>query len=126
MQATVNVTKSTFDWHNVNWRSANRTVRNLRKRIFKATQDVNWDKVRNLQRLMLRSFSNTLVSVRKAAQINKGKKTSGVDKKLALSPLHRSKLVQELVGNQNWRQGRISKDPTINGCLGINNQALTC
>ena len=103
MQATVNVTVSTIEWHNVNWRSANQSVRNLRRRIFKATQAGNWRKVRNLQRLMLRSFSNVLISVRKAAQINKGKKTAGVDKRLALSPQKRSKLVIDLVGKQDWK-----------------------
>ena len=101
MQATVNVTKSTLDWHSVNWRNAFSMVRNLRKRIFKATQEGNWRKVRNLQRLMLRSFSNVLISVRKAAQINKGKNTPGVDKYLATTPQKRSLLVQELVGSQD-------------------------
>lgn len=28
----------TYEWNNVNWRKANRIVRNLRQRIFRATQ----------------------------------------------------------------------------------------
>ena len=40
----------------------------LRQRIFKATRDGDWAKVRNLQKLMLRSLSNTLVSVRQVTQ----------------------------------------------------------
>lgn len=103
MQATVNVTKSTFDWHSVNWRNALSIVRNLRRRIFKATQKGNWRKVRNLERLMLRSFSNVLVSVRKATQQNKGKNTAGVDKVLVKTPQKRSLLAQELAQNQDWK-----------------------
>ena len=79
MRFTANVTERITNWHRVNWRNANRLVRNLRRRIFKATEEGNWRKVRNLQRLMLRSYSNALLAVRKATQENKGKKTAGVD-----------------------------------------------
>ena len=75
-----NVTAKTTRWHDVNWQNAFEDVRNLRRRIFKATQSKDWRKVRNLQKLMLRSYSNVLVSVRKATQDNKGHKTAGVDK----------------------------------------------
>ena len=43
-------------------------VARLRQRIFTATRDGNWPKVRNLQKMMLRSWSNTLVSVRQVTQ----------------------------------------------------------
>lgn len=82
----VSVTKRTTDWNCVNWRQANRIVRNLRQRIFKATQDGNLRKVRSLQRLMMRSCSNTLISVRRVTQINRGKKTPGVDKLVVKTP----------------------------------------
>ena len=36
-------------------------VARLRRRIFTAVRDGDWPKVRNLQKLMLRSWSNTLV-----------------------------------------------------------------
>jgi RNA-directed DNA polymerase len=74
----VSVTIENSDWHDVNWRKANRIVRQLRQRIFKATQNGDIKRVRSLQRLMLRSYSNVLLSVRKATQDNKGKKTAGV------------------------------------------------
>lgn len=38
-------------WHDVNWQNAYDNVRNLRRRIFRATQSKDWRKVRNLQRL---------------------------------------------------------------------------
>ncbi len=103
MQTTANVIERTTDWHQVNWHDAYRNVRNLRQRIFKATQSGNWRKVRNLQRLMLRSYSNILLAVRKATQDNKGKKTAGVDKVLVKTPRKRGKMVDDLKNNQDWK-----------------------
>ena len=59
-------------------------VARLRRRIFKATRDEDWAKVRSLQKMMLRSWSNTLVSVRQA-QRNTGRRTAGIDGEVALS-----------------------------------------
>src|SRR6266480_7200755 len=66
-------------WDTVEWRRHEENVRRLRGRIFKATTDGDWPKVRNLQKLMLRSWSNTLTSVRQVAQRNAGRKTAGID-----------------------------------------------
>ena len=103
MRNTANVTKRTTEWHNVKWRDVLRRVRNLRRRIFRATQEGDWRKVRNLQRLMLRSYSNVLLSVRRATQENKGQKTAGVDKILVKTPQQRGKLVDDLIKNQDWK-----------------------
>ncbi|MEM7590542.1 MAG: group II intron reverse transcriptase/maturase [Cyanobacteria bacterium P01_A01_bin.83] len=100
---SANVTTRTTDWHEVDWQNAFNNVRNLRRRIFKATQSGNWRKVRNLQRLTLRSYSNILLSVRKATQDNKGKKTAGIDKVLVKTPRQRGKMVEDLVNNQDWK-----------------------
>jgi len=54
-----NRTERPTDGTSVNWRAANRRVRNLRRRIFRATQEGDWEKVQSLQRLMLRSYANT-------------------------------------------------------------------
>ena len=63
---SANVTAKTTEWHEVNWHKAYDNVRNLRRRIFKATQSNDWRKVGNLQKLMLRSYSNVLLAVRRA------------------------------------------------------------
>ena len=68
----------------IDWRSHERQVRRLRQRIFKASQE-GLAKVRNLQKLMLRSRSNTLVSVRQVTQRNAGRKTAGIDGEVALT-----------------------------------------
>jgi hypothetical protein len=66
-----------LNWDAIDWRAQEETARRLRQRIFKATRDGDLKKVRNLQKLMLRSRANTLVSVRQAAQRNAGRKTAG-------------------------------------------------
>ena len=44
-----------FDWHSVEWGQHEDAVRRLRRRIFKATREKDFKRVRNLQKLMLRS-----------------------------------------------------------------------
>src|SRR3954453_17310777 len=68
------------DWNAIDWRKANRLGRNLRQRIFRARRENDLKKVRSLQKLMLRSWSNLVLSVRRATQQNQGKSTPGVDK----------------------------------------------
>ncbi|MFD7445815.1 reverse transcriptase N-terminal domain-containing protein [Streptomyces sp. NPDC059909] len=51
--------------------------RRLRQRIFTASQAGDLKKVRNLQKLMLRSRANTLLSVRRVTEVNAGRKTAG-------------------------------------------------
>jgi len=77
---------ATGQWDKINWRAQEGQVRRLRQRIFKAAQEQDWPKVRNLQKLMLRSRSNTLVSVRQVTQRNAGRKTAGIDGEVALTP----------------------------------------
>src|SRR5947209_7842250 len=97
-----NGTKRQSDWNAVNWRQSERHVRNLRQRIFRATQERDWKTVRSLQKLMLRSRSNMLVSVRRVTQVNAGKKTPGVDKVVVRTPAARGELVDQLATHQPW------------------------
>ena len=73
-------------WDRIDWRAQEEQVRRLRQRIFKASQEQDWPKVRNLQKLMLRSRANTLVSVRQVTQRNAGRRTAGIDGEVALTP----------------------------------------
>ncbi len=72
------------------------TLRRLRQRIFKASQKGDLKRVRNLQKLMLRSRSNTLVSVRRVTQHNAGRKTAGIDGEVALTSPDRAALAVDL------------------------------
>jgi len=72
-------------WDKIDWRKQEEQVRRLRQRIFKASQEQDWPKVRNLQKLMLRSRANALVSVRQVTQRNSGRWTAGIDGEVALT-----------------------------------------
>ena len=99
----VNVTQRITVWNSVNWRKANKVVRRLRQRIFKASKEGKLKLVRNLQRLLMRSYSNILLSVRKVTQINKGKDTPGVDKLVVKTPAARGLLVDILTKFIPWK-----------------------
>ncbi len=68
-----------LDWLSVDWRRAEDDVRRLRQRIFTASQAGDLVRVRNLQKLMLRSRANALMSVRRVTELNAGRKTAGID-----------------------------------------------
>jgi RNA-directed DNA polymerase len=94
----------TLSWDAIDWRLHEENVRRLRQRIFKAARDGSLATVRDLQKLMLRSWSNTLVSVRQAAQRNAGRKTAGIDGEVALTPRARMELaVQVHRDASTWR-----------------------
>jgi RNA-directed DNA polymerase len=90
-------------WDHVDWREASRIVTNLRQRIFRAARANDHRKVRSLQKLMLRSRSNILMSIRRVTQVNAGKNTPGVDKVLVKTPAARGDLVDHLATFQPWR-----------------------
>jgi RNA-directed DNA polymerase len=81
-----------LEWDVINWRLHEDNVGRLRRRIFKAAQEQDLAKVRSLQKMMLRSWSNTLVSVRQVTQRNAGRWTAGVDGQVALSAAARAEM----------------------------------
>ncbi len=96
-------------WDQIDWRRHEGQVRRLRQRIFKAAREQDWPKVRNLQKLMLRSRSNTLVSVRQVTQRNAGRKTAGIDGEVALTPEARANVavrVHQSISSWNPRAVR--------------------
>jgi RNA-directed DNA polymerase len=82
-----------LDWCQIDWRCVEREVRRLRQRIFTASKAGDLVRVRRLQKLMLRSRSNTLVSVRRVTERNAGRLTAGVDGEVALTPRTKEQLV---------------------------------
>lgn len=60
-------------------------------------------KVRSLQRLLMRCYSNTAISVRKVTQTNKGKNTAGVNKLAVKTPKARGLLVEILQKFIPWK-----------------------
>jgi RNA-directed DNA polymerase len=79
------------DWDEVDWRQVEDDVRRLRQRIFAASKAGDLRKVRNLQKLMLRSRANALSSVRRVTEVNAGRFTAGVDGKVVRSSLAKAR-----------------------------------
>jgi RNA-directed DNA polymerase len=85
-----------FDWRQVDWRRVEGDVRRLRQRIFTASKAGDLRKVRSLQKLMLRSWSNTLLGVRRVTERNAGRLTAGVDGEVVLTPEAKAKLAERI------------------------------
>ncbi|MGI5133756.1 group II intron reverse transcriptase/maturase [Streptomyces sp. CA-106110] len=92
-EAAVNGPEDTStDWLSIDWQTAEEQVRRLRQRIFTASQAGDLKRVRNLQKLMLRSRASTLLSVRRVTEVNAGRKTAGIDKMVVLLPQGKAEL----------------------------------
>lgn len=91
------------DWESIAWKPIEQRVRKLRQRIFRATKNGQWNKARSLMKLMLRSYANLLLCVRKITQQNKGKKTPGIDRSVVLTSKARVKLVHRMLEVKTWR-----------------------
>lgn len=83
-------------WETIDWRKVERYVFKLQKQIFKASRQGDSKKVRQLQKTLMRSWSNRLLAVRRVSQDNRGKKTAGVDGVKSLTPTARIKLAKLL------------------------------
>jgi RNA-directed DNA polymerase len=89
-----------YDWNSINWKKIYKYVKKLRQRIFHAEQLGETRKVKKLQRLMIRSKANLLLSIKRVTQINKGKRTAGIDKMIIINNNERIKLYN-LIKNYN-------------------------
>ena len=101
----VNGPEDVLDWDAVVWRTHEENVARLRRRIFTATRAQDWATARSLQKMMLRSWSNTLLSVRQVTQRNAGRRTGGIDGEVALSSPERAEMAVRV------HRSRASWDP---------------
>ena len=93
-----------LDWDAMQWRAVEDDVRRLRQRIFTASRAGDLKKVRNLQKLMLRSRANALMSVRRVTEVNAGRKTAGVDGRIVLGDREKIEMASWLQhGAAAWR-----------------------
>ncbi len=84
------------DWENIQWDVFKRHVRRLQERIFRATRDKDWARVKNLQNLLVRSHSARLLAVKRITQENKGKYTPGIDGQIYSTSEQRMELVDDV------------------------------
>ena len=84
-----------WQWSEVDWFGAETNVRRLQERIYRATQNQQWEKVKSLQMLLVRATSSKLLAIRRVTQENRGKHTAGIDGVLCDTPQDRVKLFNE-------------------------------
>ncbi len=88
-----------YRWQDVPWTKIQRNIFKLQKRIYQASRCGNTQKMRELQKLLMKSEGTAFLAVRKVTQENRGKRTAGVDGKKELKPDERLKLAQKLQEN---------------------------
>lgn len=84
------------DFDSVPWIRLDQYVRRLQKRIYRAESLGQLRKVKSLQRLLMRSQAALLLSIRQVTQINKGKRTAGIDGFTATSNRERTRLYNKM------------------------------
>ena len=84
------------EWKDIDWKQIQKNVYRLQTRIFKAKRRGDTKQVHRLQKLLMKSRSAKLLSVRKVSQDNQGKTTAGVDGIKSLTPSQRFNLVDSL------------------------------
>ena len=79
-------------WSDTDWNKTQKYVDKQRFRIFRAESEGETRKVRDLQRMLVYSPATLKVAIKRVTQINKGKKTPGLDGFRALNDSERGKL----------------------------------
>ena len=82
-------------WESIDWNKAAAYVKKLQMRIVKAHQQGRTGKVKSLQWLLTHSFYAKALAVKRVTS-NKGRKTSGVDRELWLTPNAKSEAIKKL------------------------------
>jgi len=86
-----------FHWTNINWLNIENYVSKLQQQIFLAETQNNRRKVKKLQRTLIHSKANILLSIRKVTQITTSKRLSGIDNYKVLTDKERYKLFNQLI-----------------------------
>lgn len=68
------------NWNSIDWKTIESDVKNLQTRIFMSKQENNRRKLRQLQKLLFKSRSNILLSLKRVLVLNHGKNTPGIDR----------------------------------------------
>lgn len=92
----VSAISNIVDWSSINWKKTEKHVDKIQKRIYRAESEGDYRKVRKLQRLLGRSADAQLLAIRRVTQINKGKRTAGIDGFRALTDKKRMELFYKI------------------------------
>ena len=95
-------------WMNLPWKQFLKDLFRLQKRTYKAVREGDTAKAQSLQKLIMRSRAARFLAIRQVTQLNNGKKTAGIDGRLALNFKERFELEQKLKTEaSNWKHQRL-------------------
>ncbi|WP_324611022.1 reverse transcriptase N-terminal domain-containing protein [Moorena producens] len=99
-------------WKSQKWKKLRQNLFRLQKRVYKAVRAGDLKKARSLQKLIMKSRAAQLFAVRQVTQLNKGKKTAGIDGKSSLNYRQRMELVEALNDYaSDWKHSRLREVP---------------
>lgn len=90
-------------WADIDWHAVEMNVGRLQERIYRATKDGDWMRVKSLQKLLARATSNKLLAIRRVTQENQGKNTAGIDGVVCDAPEARLELFREGLKLKGYR-----------------------
>ena len=96
LNSTIPKSSESFEWKEVSWKKIELRLNIFQNKIYAAKRNQNIRKVRKFQRLILNSYDFKKLAVRKVTQLNRGKKTAGVDGIKNLNEKQRVWLVDNL------------------------------
>jgi RNA-directed DNA polymerase len=102
-------------WNAIEWKTVEREVFRLQKRIYRANQNGNVVLVQSLQGLLIKSYYGKLLATRRVTQDNQGKKTAGIDGIRSLRPSQRLSLAENLQLKGKCKPTRRVNIPKPNG-----------
>ncbi|MGB5711186.1 MAG: reverse transcriptase domain-containing protein [Waterburya sp.] len=103
---------SSESWEFLPWKKFQVTLFRLQKRVYKAVRAGDLQKARSLKKPILRSRAARFLAIRQVTQLNNGKKTAGIDGKLALTFKERFELEDQLRLKANdWKHKGLREIP---------------
>ena len=97
-------------WLELPWKKFQQETYRLQKRIYEASRNNDLAKTINLQQLLFHSYSARMVAIRQVTQLNNGKRTAGIDGKLALTASERFDLEKKLhLTAKKWKHQSLRK-----------------
>src|SRR3954447_14474536 len=88
--------RQTAPWSEIDWTATEAVVKRLQGRIYRAAAAGRGRRVKNLQKLLVRSTSAKRLAVRRVTQQNAGRNTPGVDGVVCRTPESRTRLAAGL------------------------------
>jgi len=99
-------------WSELPWKKFRRNLHRLQIRLWKAIRAGDTERAKNLQKLILRSRCAQFMAIRQVTQLNQGKKTAGIDGKLALELHERLELQRRLAAHVfTWQHQKLRVIP---------------